>query len=153
MPHRFARVAALAIATLFGAVAADLAIARPQDQTSSGIPAFLERRERAKWTTAEQGKATNLDQLDYDFYSLNYMPDGTIKPMTKDDIHAAKSNLPAVKAQISGFKVIACGRDCFITTYEADIQADVPAKILASSVWVKKNTSWKTVFFQETKVQ
>ena len=153
MPRQFARVCVLIIAAMVCACAAELAIARPQDQTSSGIPAFLERRERAKWATAEQGKPANLDQLDDDFYSLNYMPDGTIKPMTKDDVHAAKSNLPAVKAQISGFKVIACGRDCFITTYEADIQADAPAKFLASSVWVKKNTSWKTVFFQETKLQ
>jgi hypothetical protein len=153
MSHRFARVAVLAIVALFGAIGADLAIARPQDQTSSGIPAFLERRERGKWTTAEQGKPANLDQLDDDFYSLDYMPDGTIKPMTKDDVHTAKSNLPAVKVQISGFKVIACGRDCFITTYMVDIQADAPAKFYASSVWVKKNTSWKTVFFQETKLQ
>ena len=153
MPRQFVRVCVLIFAAMVCACAADLAIARPQDQTSSGIPAFLERRERAKWTTAEQGKPANLDQLDDDFYSLNYMADGTIKPMVKDDVHAAKSNLPAVKAQISGFKVIACGRDCFITTYTVDIQADAPAKFYASSVWVKKNTSWKTVFFQETKLQ
>lgn len=153
MPQRYVRFLAAVLLALAGMSGAELAFAQQQEQTSSAIPAFLERRERGKWTTAEQGKPTNLDQLDDDFYSLNYMPDGTIKPMSKDDVHAAKSNLPDVKAQISDFKVIACGRDCFITTYSAQLQGDTPVKFYATSVWVKKNTSWKTVFFQATKAQ
>ena len=153
MPYRFVRPFVALMLAIAGVGGAELALAQQQDQTSSAIPAFLERRERGKWTTAEQAKPANLDQLDDDFYSLNYMPDGTIKPMSKDDVHASKSNLPAVKAQISDFKVIACGRDCFITTYTAQLLGDTPVKFYATSVWVKKNTSWKTVFFQTTKAQ
>lgn len=153
MTLRRARVAVFVVTAFVAAAAAEFVLARPQEPSSSGIPAFLERRERAKWATAEQGKPANLDQLDDDYYSLNYMPDGSIKPMTKDDVTAAKTTLPAVKAQISDFKVLACGRDCFITTYTATLQTDPPAKLYATSVWVKKNTSWKTVFFQPTKAQ
>lgn len=153
MKRNLARGMILIGLTLMSAAGVEIARARQQEATSSGIPAFLERRERAKWTLAEQGKPANLDQLDDDYYSLNYMPDGSIKAMTKDDVTAAKTTLPAVKSQISDFKVVACGRDCYITTYTAALQSDPPVKLYATSVWVKKNTSWKTVFFQPTKAQ
>lgn len=118
----------------------------------AGVPdTLLIEREKQKWQALESGKWTSVaDWFDEHFIAISYGVMGSPKMTNKAQTFAVNPRLPpGVGFALKDFKVIRANGETSVVTY----LARGPVAFYASSVWVKRDGEWKTIFYQATRME
>lgn len=114
------------------------------------VTALIER-EKAKWDFEHADPDRLAKEFAADFVEIGYKPDGvrrTVHPdiaATMRELKAAAPS-PAPQWTLSDFEVVHPSPDTVLLSY----RADGFMKLYATSVWVRRNGKWATVFYQAT---
>ena len=121
-------------------------------QSNSKAPVSAETeliaKEKQKWDSLKTGTWNDLENMfAEDYRSIGYLPDGSVRMVTKAQSFAPENKLPAgIGFVLSDFKVIFADKNSAVVTYIAQ----GPIKVHASSVWARRGKEWKTIFYQAT---
>ena len=104
--------------------------------------------ERRKWQALAEGKFGSVaDLYAEDFINVAWLPEKGMVRLPRAEALAALAKFPASRQEIplSDFQLVHATEGAVIVTYKA---AAPFAPLFATSVWVRRNGEWKTVFYQ-----
>lgn len=124
----------------------------------AGIPKAVQERlitREKDLFAAEQRRAVAVidEALAEDFHEI--ASDGELH--TKAEVMPLLNDVKIEDYTLSDFKVLPIGDQCAILTYRAEIKASYrgqyfPPRLYMSSVWVRRQGSWRLTFHQATPV-
>ena len=109
--------------------------------------------ERQKWD-AFRRKDTNLlgGLYDAQAISIGYGADGSVGARSSEELLSGLDDLDLREVSLEDFKVLPVGNDGAVVTYRSSFKTGrgFETTVMASSVWKRDASGWKTMFFQAT---
>ncbi len=140
------RTANLLIATLLVAI---VGCSTTTGRRVAASDAEIQRLEMAKWNPALlSGREAFLALFAEDFVSVEYGSDvqGGVHRKTRADVFSAPP-LPPAEFELNDWRFIHADPHVFIVSYRVT-GISFPWKAYATSVWVHRDGTWQTVFYQ-----
>ncbi|HEV7767395.1 MAG TPA: nuclear transport factor 2 family protein [Thermoanaerobaculia bacterium] len=108
----------------------------------------IQRRETAKWNPTSLGGEAFMALFADDFISVEYGSDvqGGVHRKTRADFFSAPP-LPEAEFELSDWRFIHADPHVFIVSYRVNGRS-FPWEAYATSVWVRRDGRWQTVFYQ-----
>lgn len=116
--------------------------------------AEIQQLETSKWNaTLSGGREAFMNLFAQDFVSVEYGSDvqGGVHRKTRADIFSGPP-LPPAEFELSDWRFIHPDRHVFIVSYRVN-GLSFPWQAYATSVWVRRDGRWQTVFYQASTAQ
>lgn len=115
--------------------------------------AEIQRLESSKWNAAPGGREAFMDLFAADFVSVEYGSDvqGGVHRKTRADVFSGPP-LPPAEFELSDWRFIHADPHVFIVSYRVK-GLSFPWLAYATSVWVRRDGKWQTVFYQASTAQ
>ena len=115
--------------------------------------AEIQRLESSKWNAAPDGREAFMDLFAADFVSVEYGSDvqGGVHRKTRADVFSGPP-LPPAQFELSDWRFIHADPHVFIVSYRVK-GLSFPWQAYATSVWVRRDGKWLTVFYQASTAQ
>ena len=123
-----------------------------QSKADAAIIAQLTAKENQNWDAIRTGQWMSVeDMYADDAISIGYAPDLSVSRRTKQEMFG-KAKLGQADFVLSDMKAVVTNQDTVILSFKVHGTDKTPPGpgfvIFASSVWVKRDGKWKTVFYQ-----
>ncbi len=116
--------------------------------------AEIQQLETSKWNAAQPGgREAFMDLFAEDFVSVEYGSDvqGGVHRKTRADVFSGPP-LPPAEFELSDWRFIHADPHVFIVSYRVN-GLSFPWQAYATSVWVRRDGRWQTVFYQASTAQ